>query len=115
LRQKIDAKLADKTTTASQAKNVLGITTREWSIEASALMRSKIAKTQKNAAKVTNAAAELAAKKNITNNLPNYHAFLTWDVGIWVLGNFAARVRMARKTSAATRIRTHHLQQQHIL
>jgi hypothetical protein len=31
------------------------------------------------------------------------------------LGNFAARVRMARKTSAATRIRTHHLQQQHIL
>ena len=34
-----------------------------------------------SAARDTSAAEELAAKINIIKNLPNYHAFLTWDVG----------------------------------
>ena len=41
------------------------------------LSRSKTAKTPTNAVRVINVAAELAAKKNTTMSLPNYHAFLT--------------------------------------
>ena len=41
------------------------------------LSRSKTAKMPTNAVRAINVAAELAAKKNTTMSLPNYHAFLT--------------------------------------
>ena len=40
-------------------------------------LRSKTAKMPTNAVRVINVAAALAAKKNTTKSLPNYHAFLT--------------------------------------
>ena len=42
--------------------------------------RSKSAKKPMSAVKGTNVVVVLAVKKSITMNLPNYHAFLTWDV-----------------------------------
>ena len=42
--------------------------------------RSKSAKKLMSAVKGTNVVVVLAVKKSITMNLPNYHAFLTWDV-----------------------------------
>jgi len=86
---KISGKLAGKIMIVTLDKNVSDITISAWLIEASALLRWKVAKTQKSAAKITNAVAELVAKPSTTQNLPNYHAFLTWDVGILVLANFA--------------------------
>ena len=41
------------------------------------ISRSKTAKMPTNAVRVINVAAALAAKKNTTKSLPNYHAFLT--------------------------------------
>jgi hypothetical protein len=63
--------------TVTQVKNVSDITINAWLIEASVLMRWKVAKKQKIAANLTNVAAELAVKPSTTQNLPNYHAFLT--------------------------------------
>jgi len=74
---KIGVKLAGKMTIVTQVKNVSDITINAWLIEASALMRWKVAKKQKIAANLTNVAAELAVKPSTTQNLPNYHAFLT--------------------------------------
>lgn len=70
-------KLAGKMMIVTRDKSVSDITTNAWLIEASALTRWKVAKKQKIAANLTNVAAELAVKPSTTQNLPNYHAFLT--------------------------------------
>lgn len=92
---KIVEKLAEKMENAMLVKNVLDIMINEWSIEASVLTRSRVAKQQENAVRATNVVAValiakvLVVKKSTTMNSPNYHAFLTWDVRISAWGIFA--------------------------
>lgn len=92
---KIVEKLAEKMENAMLVKNVLDIMINEWLIEASVLMRSRVAKHPENAVRATNVVAValivkvLVVKKSTTMNSPNYHAFLTWDVRILAWGIFA--------------------------
>lgn len=82
-----------------------------WLIEASVLMRSKVAKEPMSAVKGMNVVVVLAVKKSITKNLPNYHAFLTLDVRTLVWASFAVLLASLAKINVVILTPIHQLHQ----